>query len=86
VQQVSRRETRVLVAEDGKPLAALISAQDLELLDRLQKQRADAWMVFEEIWSRNADRDPEEVERDVAVALAEVRDAERARMNRDPDS
>jgi prevent-host-death family protein len=83
VQKVSRQETRVVVQEDGKPVAALISADDLARLNELDAQRKRAGSVFDEIHARNAHVDPEEVDRDVAEALADVRAQERARRERD---
>jgi hypothetical protein len=36
-------------------------------------ERERRWQVIEQIGARNRDKDPEEVERDIAEALAEVR-------------
>jgi len=79
VRKVSRQETRIVVEEEGKPVAALISPRDLARLDRLDAQRKEAAKVFDEIHRRNRDVDPDEVERDVAEALTEVRAEERER-------
>jgi prevent-host-death family protein len=81
VQKVSRRDVRVVVEQDGKPLAAIISAYDLARLAQLDARRAEEWQVFVEIHARNSDKDPEEVERDVAEAIAEMRQEERAKRN-----
>lgn len=72
-----------MVEEDGKPVAALISPSDLARLDRLDAQRKEAARVFDEIHARNRNVDPDEVERDVAEALAEVRAQERERKRRE---
>jgi prevent-host-death family protein len=79
VQKVSRRQTRVVVEEDGKPLAAIISADDLARLNQLDARREEEWQVFEEIHALNRDKDPDEVDRDVAEAIAEMRQEERAK-------
>jgi prevent-host-death family protein len=77
VYQVSRQETRVVVEENGKPVAAIVSTEDLARLTQLDKQRTEEWRVFEEIHGRNRDKDPDDVERDVAEAIAEMREEER---------
>jgi prevent-host-death family protein len=75
---VSRREARVIVEKSGVPVAAIISAEDLDYLARMERQREEDWKLIEEIGARNADKDPEEVERDVAAAIEEVRAEQRA--------
>ena len=82
VKRVSKKETRVVVEDEGQPVAALVSPDDLDQLRRLDSYREDPWRVIDEIHARNRDKDPEEVERDVAEALAEVRKEERARRER----
>ena len=39
----------------------------------MEKDREQLWSVVDEIHARNQEKDPDEVERDVAEALAEVR-------------
>ena len=39
VNQVYRRETRVMVEKSGIPVAGIVSAEDLERLDRLDRER-----------------------------------------------
>ena len=80
MNRVSKQETRVLVEEDGRPAAALVSPDDLDQLRRLDAYRRDPWSVIDEIHARNRDRDSDEVERDVADAIAEVRAENRARQ------
>src|SRR5687768_7511312 len=79
VRQVSRQETRVVLEENGHPVAAIVSSADLERLTQLDEAREDEWAVFDEIHARNIDRDPDEVERDVAEAIAEMRQEERSK-------
>jgi prevent-host-death family protein len=73
LRTVVRSEARILVQERGTTVAALVSAGDLERLARLDAEREARWQVVDEIHARNRDKDPDEVERDVAEALAEVR-------------
>ncbi len=81
VEKVSKRQARVAVEENGKTIAALVSADDLERLKRLDA-REEAWRVVDEIRARNRDKDPDEVERDIAEAIEEMRAEDRARLKR----
>lgn len=42
-------------------------------------ERERRWQVIESIGDRNIDKDPDEVERDIAEVLAEIRAEERAK-------
>ncbi len=84
VTRVSRRETRVVVEESGIPVAAVISATDLERLDRLDAERAERFRVITEIRARNAHFNPDEVERDVAEEIAAMRAERQARETATP--
>lgn len=79
LNRVFRRQARVVVEKSGIPVAAIVSAQDLEQLRRLEEERAERFKVVEEIWARNLDKDPEEVERDVAEEIEAMRREERER-------
>ena len=83
VRRVSKQEARILVEQNGEPVAALVSPEDLEQLRRIDAYRRDPWRVIDEIHARNRDKDPEEVERDVAEAIAEMREEERRKRERD---
>ena len=79
VNQVYRRETRVMVAKSGVPVAAIVSAEDLERLDRLDRERAERFKVLKEFAAGFADQSPEEIERETARTIAEVRAERRQR-------
>src|SRR5437763_7916366 len=49
LNKVFRRQTRVIVEKSGIPVAAIISAQDLERFNRLEAQRAERFKVFGEV-------------------------------------
>jgi prevent-host-death family protein len=83
IAQVSRDEARVVVEEHGKPVAALVSPADLEQLRRLDTYRQDPWKVIDEIHAKNRDKNPDEVARDVAAAVSEVRSEDRLREEPD---
>ena len=78
VNQVYRRETRVMVEKSGIPVAGIVSAEDLRRLDRLDRERAERFKVLEEFGEAFKDVPVEELEREVARALAEVRAERRA--------
>jgi hypothetical protein len=63
----------VLVEKSGIPVAAIVSAEDLERLTRLEAEREERFRVLDEIHAKNRDHDPEEVERDVAAEIAAMR-------------
>jgi len=60
----------VIVEKKGKPVAVVISTEDYE---RLQKEQERAWAVVDTARERNADKDPEEVLRDVTADVEAVR-------------
>jgi prevent-host-death family protein len=78
VNQVYRRETRVMVEKSGIPVAGIVSAEDLRRLDRLDRERVERFKVLEEFGEAFKDVPAEELEREVARALAEVRAKRRA--------
>lgn len=78
INKVFRRETRVIVEKSGIPVAAIISAQDLERLAQLEWERAERFKALEESWQAFKDVKPEEVEQEVAKAVAAGRKKRRA--------
>ena len=71
---VFRGKTRVVVEKSGIPVAAIISAEDLERLKQFEGQRAERLKVLEDSWAAFTEEDPETIEREVAQAVAEVRE------------
>jgi prevent-host-death family protein len=84
VTQVHRRETRVLVEESGVPVAAIVSAQDLEQLRRLDEQRQADFRAMAEIGQAFQGVPGDELEAEVAKALAAVRAENRAQQGQAP--
>ena|SRR3990172_2645962 len=82
LNQVFRRETRVIVEKSGIPVAAIISAEDLQRLDQLEKQRAERFKALEDSWKAFEDVPPEEIEQEVAKAVAAARRKQRTREQR----
>lgn len=77
LNEVFKRETRVVVEKSGVPVAAIISIEDLQRLKQSEARRAEHFKALDESWSAMSeafkDVDPEEIEREVAKAVAEAR-------------
>ena len=78
VDQVSQKETRILIEKSGRPVAALVSAEDLKQLARLDAQRAERRRIVAAMREPFRGVAPEEIERETAKAVAEVREEMRA--------
>src|SRR5919199_1019612 len=83
LDKVFRRETRVIVEKSGIPVAAVISAEDLDRLTKLEDARRERFKALEETWAAFKDVPPEEIEREVARALDQVR-AQNRRKGQQP--
>ncbi len=75
-------DLRVLVERQGAPAAALISAHELARLRTIEAEAAGDTARIEAYAAAFKDEPPDELEREVANALAEVR-AERRTAARD---
>lgn len=73
LNKVFRKEDRVVIEKSGVPVGAFISAKDLEKLNNLDAQRMDAFSILEEMGAAFKDVPVEEIEKETAKALAEVR-------------
>jgi prevent-host-death family protein len=83
LNQVFRRERRVVVEKDGIPVAAIVSTQDLERLQQFEQQRQRDLAVLRASQEGFKDEPADEVERQAAQALSEVR-AERVAAKGSP--
>lgn len=77
--QVSRGETRIRVEKSGEPVAGIVSAPDLERLTQFEEERAKDFAILDEISEAFKDVPAEEIEREVARALAATRARRRAK-------
>jgi prevent-host-death family protein len=77
LNKVFRRETRVIIEKSGIPVAAIISAQDLERFNRLEEERRRAFAILDEIGAAFKDETPEESNRLATQAAAEAREVHR---------
>jgi PHD/YefM family antitoxin component YafN of YafNO toxin-antitoxin module len=64
---------RVVIEQDGKPLAALISFADLQRFDRLLRHQQRDLEIFQQIGQAFVDASDEEVEREAIKAIEEIR-------------
>ena len=80
LSRVYRKETRVLVERSGIPVAAIVSADDLQRLQRLDEERERGFQAMERISQAFADVPVEELERRVAEAVEQVRADARAEL------
>ena len=70
LEETFYRGDEFIIERAGKPMAVLISVQEFE---RLQKQRDEDFAVFDQVRAKVVDAAPDEVEKMVGEALAEIR-------------
>ncbi len=73
VDQLSRQRTRIVIEQDGEPVAALVSNEDLRRLIQLDYEREEHQRLLDRLRAPFTDRTPDQIERDVASVIAEVR-------------
>lgn len=79
INRVARKEARVLIEKSGVPVAAIVSADDIARLDRLDLQRERDFQALAAVGRRFEDVPVDELERETAKAVAEVRNEMRAK-------
>ena len=79
LNKVFREETRIVIEKSGIPVAAIISAEDLKRLDRLEKERAGRFRILDEVKATFRDIPETEIENEVDQALTRVRQTTGAR-------
>lgn len=73
VNEVNRKETRILVEKSGIPVAAIVSADDLRRLHQFDQQREAFFLRIDRMREAFKDVPPEEIEREADRAVAELR-------------
>jgi prevent-host-death family protein len=73
LDRVGRHETRIVIEKSGVAVAAIVSTDDLDRLKRLDAQRSERFAILDKIRESFADVPDEEIEREVAKAVAKVR-------------
>lgn len=79
LNKVFRNQTRVIVEKSGIPVAAVISAEDLSRLTRLEEQRKKRFQAIDRMREAFKDIPAEEIEREVNKAIKQVRIENRSR-------
>lgn len=80
--KVFRGEARVVVEKSGIPVAGIISARDLELLEQLEEQREADFAIIDEMREAFRDVRDDELERAVRLAVASAREKLKAEGKR----
>lgn len=73
LNKVFRSNTRVVVEKSGIPVAAVISAEDLQRYTQMEEQRAKRFEVLDRIGEAFKDVPEKELNRQVKKAIGEVR-------------
>ena len=73
MNKVFRDKTRVVVEKSGIPVAAVISAEDLQRFTQMEEQRARRFEVLDRIGEAFKDVPEKEIDRKVRRAINEVR-------------
>jgi prevent-host-death family protein len=79
LNQVFKGETRVLVEKSGIPVAAIVSAPDLNKLQQLESQQAERIKLLERLRAGFADLSEEQIQREVAKIIEKQRRQERSK-------
>jgi len=82
LNKVFRDKTRVVVEKSGIPVAAVISAEDLQRFTQMEEQRARRFKVLDRIGEAFKDVPEKEIDREVKKAISEVR-AEKRQTQKD---
>jgi prevent-host-death family protein len=77
INEVFRKETRVIVEKSGIPVAAIISARELARFERLEEERRQRFAALESTRQAFDNVPDEEIEEETAKAVAQVRGEKR---------
>ncbi len=79
LNQVFKGETRVLVEKSGIPVAAIVSATDLNKLQQLESQQSERFKLLERLRAGFADLSEEQIQREVTEIIEKQRQQERSK-------
>lgn len=74
LNRVFHREARIRLYKGSIPVAAIVSIDDLERLERFDRERAETLSKMEALAERFADVPADELSTEIERALASVRD------------
>lgn len=78
VNAVASGERRVLIEKSGVPVAAVVGPRELRMLERADRERAEADAALARMRAAFADVPPDELQREIDKAVAEARAEMRA--------
>ena len=81
VNEVYRKETRILVEKSGIPVAAIISADDLARLAQLEQERDQRFAVIDRVRDAFRDVPAAEIEQETDRIIAGLRAGDRANVD-----
>ncbi len=81
LNEIFRGESRVVVEKSGIPVAAIISASDFKRLARLEAERNKDFAILDEMREAFKGVPAEEIEREVAHAINQVRKENRTKQS-----
>jgi prevent-host-death family protein len=82
INRVARRDARIVVEKNGVPVAAIVSAEDLRRLEKLDAEDQKAWDVLEAMRKPFRGVPSEEIEAATERIMAEIREENRQNRNR----
>jgi prevent-host-death family protein len=77
VEKVSKQESRIVVEENGTPVAAIISAPDFERFNRAEARHLEWRKVLSRMREPFKDIPEDQLQRDVTAVVEEVRQGQR---------
>ena len=81
LNKVFRDKTRVVVEKSGIPVAAVISAEDLQRFTQMEEQREKRFKALDKMRDAFKKVSPEEIDREVKKAISQVRAENRVKGN-----
>ena len=81
LNKVFRDKTRVVVEKSGIPVAAVISAEDLQRFTQMEERREKRFKALDKMRDAFKNVSPEEIDREVKKAISQVRAENRAKGN-----
>ncbi|MDE2817631.1 MAG: type II toxin-antitoxin system prevent-host-death family antitoxin [Chloroflexota bacterium] len=83
LNEVFDKKTRVIIERSGIPVAAFVSPSDLAHLERIEAERQERFRILAQMREPFTGVPSEEIEREVARAIEEVRRENRAARDAD---
>lgn len=85
IDKVSRRESRILVEENGEPVAVIVSLTDYRAIQSADRKREEAIARLDRISLGFSDLSDEEIDLEIESAIKEVEDERRGAAHGKPE-